>query len=138
MCCYASVSVLLTSLTNGYRDGVQVALLELLLMTLFVAGVLYLFRRPARFSQTLAALAGSGGLLGLPALALIRVAGAEVVAPHLSTAWLLLLFWNLLINAHILRHALSSSLAMGAILSVLYVLASTQLILTGFPQLVAR
>jgi hypothetical protein len=134
--CYALVSVLVATLSSGFHDGVRMALLELLLLAIFIAGLLYLFNRPARISQTLAALTGSGSLLGLPALVL--VAGSDFAAPTLSAGWLLLLLWNLLVNAHILRHALSSSLVLGAGLSILYLLASTQIIMASFPQLAAR
>ncbi|HUT40290.1 MAG TPA: hypothetical protein VM011_03035, partial [Gammaproteobacteria bacterium] len=136
--CYALVSMLTASLSSGLHDGIRVALLELALLVMFTAGLLYLFKRPARIGQTLAALTGSGSLLGLPTLLLVMLAGSGPAAPLPSITWLLLLLWNLLVNAHIMRHALSSSLALGAGVSVLYILASTQIILAGFPQLAAR
>jgi hypothetical protein len=138
LCCYALVSVLLAGLTSGLPAGVAMALLELLLLALFTAGLLYLLGKPQRISQTLAALTGSGGLLGLPALALVLAAGPDPAGSLSSTGWLLLLLWNLLVNAHIMRHALSVSLALGAGVSVMYMLVSTQLLLAVFPQLAAR
>ncbi|MGB5540967.1 MAG: hypothetical protein WBO37_12815 [Gammaproteobacteria bacterium] len=136
--CYALVSMLLAGLSSGLHVGIRVALLELALLVMFTAGLLYLFNRPARIHQTLAAQTGSGSLLGLPTLLLVMLAGSAPATPLPSIAWLLLLLWNLLVNAHIIRHALSSSLAIGAGVSVLYILASTQIILASFPQLAAR
>jgi len=133
VCCYALVSVLVTTLSSGFHDGVRVALLELLLLAIFAGGLLYLFGRPARISQTLSALTGSGSLLGLPALLLVMVSGSGPVTPPLATGWMLLLLWNLLVNAHILRHALSGSLAIGAGFSLLYDLLSLQVIGWLFP-----
>jgi hypothetical protein len=130
--------VLLAGLTSGLPAGVGMALLELVLLALFTAGLLYLLGKPQRISQTLAALTGSGGLLGLPALVLVLAAGPDPAESLSSTGWLLLLLWNLLVNAHIMRHALSVSLALGAGVSVMYMLVSTQVLLAAFPQLAAR
>lgn len=138
LCGYALVSVLLAGLTSGMPDGAAMALLELVLLALFTAGLLFLIGHPQRFSQTLAALTGSGSLLGLPALALVLSAGPDPAVSLTSSGWLLQLFWNLLVNAHIMRHALSVSLALGAGVSVMYMLVSTQVLLTVFPQLAAR
>lgn len=134
VCCYALVSVLLATLDSGFPDGVQVALLDLLLLVLFAAGLLTLLKRPARINQTLTALTGSGSLLGLPALLLILLAGPDPAAPLPSTAWLLLLFWNLLVNAHILRHALSCSLLAGLGISVLYLVITLQMFVLVLPK----
>ncbi|MGB5474152.1 MAG: hypothetical protein WBQ78_11800 [Gammaproteobacteria bacterium] len=131
--CYALVSMLLASLSSGLHDGIRVALLELALLVMFTAGLLYLFNRPARIGQTLAALTGSGSLLGLPALLLVMIAASDAAAPMLSTGWLLLLVWNLLVSAHILRHALSSSLAIGIGVSLLYFMLTLQIIGRLFP-----
>ncbi|MEZ5543334.1 MAG: hypothetical protein R3F42_15030 [Pseudomonadota bacterium] len=134
---YLLVSMTLAAMTGGFRDGAQAALLELGLLLLFVAGLLYLTGRPARIGQTLAALTGSGSLLGLPAVLLVAVTGAAATTGPAAVAWLLLLLWNLLVNAHIMRHALSGSLALGFGVSLVYMLISTEIILAGFPQLAA-
>jgi hypothetical protein len=137
--CYATVSVLAMTLSYGFADGVRVALLELGLLAVFVSMLLYLLNKPARIGQTLSALTGAGALLGLPALLLVIVAAPESgTAQSVSVAWLLLLIWNLLVTAHIMRHALSSSLAIGLGVSLLYTLVSTQFIMTSFPQLAGQ
>jgi len=137
--CYAVISVLAMTLSYGFSVGVRVALLEAGLLVVFVAALLYLLNKPARIRQTLSALTGSGALLGLPAVLLAMVMTPEEgTAQPVSVAWLLLLIWNLLVTAHIMRHALSSSLAIGLGVALLYILVSTQFIVTSFPQLAGQ
>lgn len=135
---YALISVLVMTLSYGFADGVRVALLELGLLAAFVCVLLYLLNKPERIRQTLSALTGAGALLGLPALLLGMATGPEQVAQTVSVAWLVLLIWNLLVTAHIMRHALSSSLAIGMGVALLYILLSTQFIVTSFPQLAVQ
>jgi len=76
--------------------------------------------------------------MGLFALPLMLAIGpgtvAEPVPAPLVSLWLLLLLWNLFVMAHIIRHALSSSFAIGFGISLLYALLSMQVITTLFPQ----
>jgi hypothetical protein len=129
--------MLVMVLSYGFQDGMRIALLELAMLTVFVVLLLYLLGKPARIRQTLSALTGAGTLLGLPALLLV-IAAPEQEASPLSMAWLMLLVWNLLVTAHIMRHALSSSLAIGLAVALLYILVSTQVIVTAFPQLAGQ
>jgi fumarate reductase subunit D len=86
--------------------------------------LLYLQRHPERISQTLTALAGTGFLLGLFALAptwwwtVARAAGEDVSIPTLLL--LSLIVWSLLVMAHILRHALSAPLPIGLVAAVAF------------------
>jgi hypothetical protein len=122
----------------GQTRAVPVALLDTALLIAFIQGLLYLLARGARILQTLTAMAGSGSLLGLLALPLVLWGQPsqteEQVSGLLLYAWLLLLVWNLLVAGHILRHALSSSIAVGVGVSLLYVLVSMQFMSWLFPQ----
>jgi hypothetical protein len=137
--CYAIISVLVLSMSYGMLAGSQVALVELLLLTAFIFVLLYLTGKTGRLIQTLSAMTGTGSLLGVFALPLVFFSApvkADTPLPALlSVAWLLLLLWNLLVSAHIMRHALSSSFSIGAGVSLLYMLISMQFIATVFPQL---
>jgi hypothetical protein len=136
--CYAMVSVLVMTGGYGMLTGLGVALLELVLLAVFVMLLLYLLDKAARIRQTLAAMAGAGSLLGLIAFPLVLLQGPvneEGALPlFLSMLWLALLLWNLVVSAHIMRHALSTSFAMGLAVSVLYLLISTQFAMTVFPE----
>ena len=138
LACYALVSMLLSLGSYGLAGAVQLALLDLGLLVVFVLSLLYLQGKTARINQTLSALAGTGSLLGVFALPLIWWAEPgqqpDQVPVLLTLFWLLLLVWNLLVMAHIIRHALSSSVAVGLGVSLLYVLVSMQLIAALFPQ----
>lgn len=135
---YALVSVLVSLGSYGLAGAVQLALLDLGLLAAFVLILLYLQSKTARIYQTLSALAGTGSLLGVFALPLVWWAQPglqpEQVPVLLTLFWLLLLVWNLLVMAHIMRHALSSSFPVGLGVSLLYVLVSMEFIAALFPQ----
>ena len=137
--CYMMVSVLVLTGSYGMLAGSQVALLELGLLAVFVAVLLYMQGKTARINQTLSAMTGAGTVLGLLALPLVFYSGPvradESLPVLLSIAWLFLLFWNLLVSAHIMRHALTCSFAIGMGVSLLYMLISMQFVATLFPQL---
>jgi hypothetical protein len=137
---YLLLSLATTALSAGFVVGLQVAMLDFVLLCGFVMALLYLVNKPRRILQTLSALAGAGSILAVPAILLTLVSGSGIGpdTQSLSVLWLLLLFWNLLVTAHILRHALSSSLALGIGLSLAYILVSTQLMVSVFPHLAGQ
>jgi hypothetical protein len=138
--CYLLLSTLASALSHGFLDGIQIALLDALLLCGFFMLVLSLLNKPQRIVQTLSALTGAGTVLGIPALLFTAVSesGGGPDNESLSLLWLLLLFWNLLVTAHIMRYALSSSLAIGFGVALLYVLVSTQFMVISFPQLAGQ
>ena len=137
LACYVSVSLLVLAGSYGIQTGVALAFAELVLLAVFVALLLYLTGKLARFNQTLSAMTGAGTLLGLLALPLALLAEPSAVngGQPLALAWLILLLWNLIVSAHIMRHALSTNLVVGFAVSLVYMLLTTQLVLLLFPQL---
>jgi hypothetical protein len=135
--CYIGVSFLLSLHSYGFLPALLVALLDTGLLVVFVLGLLYLQARTARVNQTLSALAGSGTVLGLFSLPLVLFLEPGQTAEQLPLLvpvfWLCLFFWSLAVVAHIMRHALSTSFAMGIAISVLYALVSMQILATVFP-----
>ena len=138
LCCYGLVSVLVSSQSYPFSSALLLAVVDLGLLVVFVWSLLFLQHKTARINQTLSALAGSGSLMGVIALPLLLIIGpgtvTEPVPAPLVSLWLLLLLWNLFVMAHIIRHALSSSFAIGFGISLLYALLSMQVITTLFPQ----
>jgi hypothetical protein len=139
--CYGLVSVLVSSQSYTFSKALLLAAVDLGLLVLFAWSLLYLQKKTTRLNQTLSALAGTGSLMGVIALPLLLTiapdAGAEAVPAPLQSLWLLLLLWNLFVMAHIIRHALSSSFAIGFGISLLYALLNMQVIVTLFsPQVV--
>ncbi len=137
LCCYVLVSLLVALPSSGIAEAVPLALVDVGMLTVFVLALLYLQSKTARINQTLSALAGSGSLMGLLALPLVLLVdtgqSAEQVPAALAGLWLSLLIWNLFVMAHIIRHALSSSFAIGLGAAVLYALVSMQMVTTLFP-----
>lgn len=137
LACYALISFLVSLPFYPHATAFQVAVTDLLLLLVLVFSLLYLQDKTARINQTLSALAGCGSLLGLVALPLVRFLGPDVPAGEVSLPvsvfWLCLFIWNLLVVAHIMRHALSSSFAIGIGVSVMYALINIQIIGALFP-----
>jgi len=135
---YVLVSFLISASSATPLVGLQIAVLDLLLLAGFAALTLYLLNKLPRLGQTLSALAGTGALLGLIALPVVRavlqVPQDAQASPVMLLSWFALLLWSLLVTAHIMRHAMSSSLIAGAGVSILYVLVSYAVISTVFPQ----
>ncbi len=136
LCCYGLVSVLVSSQSYTFSMALLLTVVDLGLLVVFAWSLLYLQRKAARLNQTLSALAGTGSLMGLIALPLLLTIGpdatSEPVPASLQSLWLLLILWNLFIMAHIIRHALSSSFAIGFGISLLYALLNMQVIVTLF------
>jgi len=138
LACYVLVSLLVALLSSDINTAVQLAALDVGMLTVFVSALLYLQSKTERLGQTLSAMAGSGSLMGLFALPLVLLVDPELPAdqlsPLLTGSWLSLLIWNLFVMAHIMRHALSTSFAIGLGAAVLYALVSMQIVATLFPQ----
>lgn len=104
-----------------------VAILKTLLDMVLLVGLLHLtlilYRHPARFEQTLSALAGVGTLMGLLALPLVswiaqQGADGDIELPGLLV--LGLMSWNIAVMAHILRHAFDTSIWVGTLYAIGY------------------
>ena len=115
----------------------QVALLQTLLDLVLLAGLLYLalilHQHSARFEQTLAAITGSGtlmGLLALPLTAWIVHQGPQGDSEFPSLLMWILITWNIAVMTHILRQAFNTSVWVGALYAMGYTVLS--LTLTGW------
>ena len=72
---------------------------------------------------------------GLPLVqSLYQAQDTEQMSLPVLRLWLLLMGWNLLVVAHIIRHALSVILPIAVLIAVLYTLVAMQLITALFPQ----
>ncbi len=105
------------------RLALLATLLNTAIMVLFTAVSLWLHHHSARFTQTLTALVGSGTLLTLfflPIAGLGNALSSQQVSIAVLGIWLLLLAWDVLIMAHIFRHALSVQMSFGFVVALLY------------------
>lgn len=135
---YALLSCLLQGLSKPIDLAVSSALLEIAVLMLFVQCLLLLKGRPARWMQTMTALAEAGIILGLIALPLSLFAGvgsgAALIGYNLGLTLLLMLVgWGVVVMAHILRHALETHPALAFMLALVYLFLLVYLTLTLLP-----
>ena len=136
---YTLVNFLLALFTAPPLDAVLASLLESLLVALITVGLLGLHRHYGRWVETLMALAGTGCILGMIALPLFY-GGTLLRDDSLLQAFMLLVFialvvWNILIMAHILRHAASTSFGLGIVFALAYIFITSAVIAAVLPGL---
>ncbi len=137
---YYLVGIALSVPVYGFLVSTLEAALEVFMLVAYTHLVLWLGARRARFPQTLTALAGAGAVLGLVALPLsysvFQSVSANGSANALTVfAYLLLMGWLLIVYGHIYRHALSSGLGLGMLVSFGYIVLSTLAIESLFSPL---
>lgn len=115
---YMLVAAISLNTGRSLEHPTLVLLLASGLPLLLVWIVLRLRQRPARWAQTLSALYGTSALLSLANLPLNLQASAEPAAPLVLFS-LLIFLWSFMVDAHIWRHALDTSLAGGMAVTVL-------------------
>ncbi len=113
-----------TGQSLGGDDAVIRSLAINALQIFAVAAMLRVRKFPERLAQTLAALAGTGIILGGLAFLFLSQANPEINQPLLGLAWFAIFAWSLAVDAHIYRHALAISLSQGVLVSVLLLAAS--------------
>lgn len=113
---------------------VLVMAVAVVLPLLLIRIVLGLRGHPTRWQQTATALFGTGALLA--ALSLPVAAGGPEPAPALVVAGLVVFMWSFAVDAHIWRHALETSFAVGLAVAVVLFAVSISVItsLTGPPS----
>lgn len=122
-----SVSALVGGIEGSLGVALAEASLAVTLQALFVAAMLGLTRHLDRFGQTVTALFGTDGLVSLLALPVLSLSLVLPDAAPLS--WLILGFmlWSILIQGHILKHALSIRMSLALALALAYTLGSIRI-----------
>jgi len=104
--------------------AVMAGVTDTALLALLTLSLLYMNGQGARVPQTLSALAGSGTLIDVLALApTYWLAGAQAGNDDRAVPVVLLLLlvvWSLVVMGHVLRHALSTRLFVGVVVAVVY------------------
>jgi len=113
---YIGASALSMSVGRTPEHPVGIIALAVTLPVILVRIVLTLRGHPARWLQTLTALFGTGALLSVLSLPL-SLAGSEPPTPVILAS-LLLFGWSFAVDAHIWRHALEASFAVGLAVAV--------------------
>lgn len=131
----AAVAALQWPLTQA----VLAAFLDTVFLTVICRVLLWARMLSSRFVQTLTALAGSGTVMTVVALPLVlwqTVVGVTDANVPTLPSWLLMIWmvWNMVVVGHILRHALSTVLALGIGLAAVYAYITFQLMRIFLPQ----
>jgi len=108
------------------------SLLAISLQVIVLVGLLSWRHCPHRFPQTLSALAAVGIVFNLITWVLLTQSDPAINQPVLAMIWFAVFFWSLFVDANIYRHALSVSLSIGVLISVLTLAISYVLIETLF------
>ncbi len=125
---YITQSAVQTAIATHRDVAVLDGFADLVVTCVVFAVMLAVGRRLYRLPQTLLAVLGTEILLSPLMFALVSgVAGSgegELLGMALRVALILMLVWNLLIVAHILRATFETSLAVGVLLAIACVLVS--------------
>lgn len=119
---------LITGTQLDDENAAAKSILAISLQIIMLAGLLYWRRRPERFLQSLSALAAVGIVFNFITQALLSQSDEMINQPVLALIWFAVFFWSLFVDANIYRHALSLTLSIGVLISVLLVAASYSLI----------
>lgn len=84
-----------------------------------VAALLNFRQISSRLPQTITALSGTGLMFGAISIALVVQAEPGTVQPLLVLVWLGAFVWSLVVDAHIYRRALSTTMSLGMLVAVL-------------------
>lgn len=104
-------------LEDGHAAAKSLVAISLQIMVL--AGLLYWRRHTERFAQTLSALAAVGIVFNTITWALLTQSDPTLNQPLLALTWFAVFIWSLFVDANIYRHALSITLSLGMLITVL-------------------
>jgi hypothetical protein len=135
---YGLASFILALPSQPAEIAVLSGLIDTFLLAVLYYFLLYSWRKSERWMQTIIALSGTGIIFSVAAIPLFYL--LDYIGPEDPVAlWLfllvaILLVWNVSVMAHIMRHALSSSFAVGVIAALFYIGVSTVSINSLVPQ----
>ncbi len=136
---YLLISSLLMLVSATPKQALLSSMVELALVALITLVILQLNRHFERLQQTLTAIFGTGCIISLFAIPLLY-SGLLTQPGGLLQAvavlgYLALLFWNILVMGHILRHALTTTLGFGIVFAIIYIVITSTLISVLLPIL---
>lgn len=130
---YLTVGVVLLGLETTWTDAVIQALVEAGMLLGFVFITLQIAGLTSRFLQTSAAMVGTDAIISTFAVPLLTwMISSPESRGVIYLLLLMLMLWHLAVVAHILRHALSRSLAIGFGLAIVYIALSYRVMVALF------
>lgn len=125
---YFIMGVVISRIDSSWVVSLFTSLTDILVM-IVVTGLLLQFRGfKSRFQQTLTAMAGAGtclGIVGAPVVLLFnQVSEQERVSSYAMLLMIAVMFWSLMVTAHIFRRSLEIKPGMAAVLTIAYTIVS--------------
>lgn len=118
------INLVINLATMPLSVAFMLALLAIMLVVSLTTLLLQNFKFSARLTQTLTAIFGTDLIIAVPAIGLrYWLHWLEVEKQNADLAvilWMLVFLWNLLVTAHIIRHAIGKSFGIGLIVSIIY------------------
>lgn len=126
---YTVLSILLTSIFQPVEKALITGVIAIILIMIFTLALLQATGKSARWTQTVTALFGTSviiNIISIPVLFLIDPTGVNTVEPNSGQSMALLMLavlecWNIVIRAHILRHALEVNFAIALFIAIIYI-----------------
>lgn len=135
---YIATDVLVAGANSGWLVAWGMTGLDVLVLVLVPVILLQLTGRRGRLLQTLTAMAGTGGLLGLLVLPVVQQGGIDNESQQTSGLlvifWLVMMIWSVVVRAHIYRHALSVNYAAATAVAIVQSFMVFKLVDHLFPQ----
>ncbi|HEY8034977.1 MAG TPA: hypothetical protein VIF37_05265 [Methylobacter sp.] len=132
------VDVMVSFLMISIQTGLVVSLLQAIVSALLIVGfswlILYIARKPERFTQTVSALLGTDALISffaLPGMASMTIGTGALLAFIITIT---LMIWHWAVTGHIIRNALGQTWTFSLGLAFLYILGSYQVMALLFPE----
>ncbi len=124
---YTTISLMLSIIQISLAKALLSAIIDTSLLIILIGSLLYIASRAARFTQTITALAGINIIFGIPTIPLVFMIGQKGLSNNQADLLVLLLFvvviWNFIVYAHILRNSLEipmfASFALTILISIL-------------------
>ncbi len=139
---YTLIDVLLTVQSRPFEYALMVSFVDVGFLLLVTFLILKQHKHLERWHQTMTALFGTGVILGIFIFPLVFGGFQNQYEAWLQQIivllFLIMVIWNVAVLAHIVRHAISTSIGIAIMIAILYIWMSSLLITMLFPEISAK
>ncbi len=129
---YVALGMLADSMLSLGTSSLR-SLMSIALQILAISLLLRLSSHLERLPQTITAAAGTGCLFGLMSIVLLAQSAGDSLPQGIAILWLVLFIWSLVVDAHIYRSALSTTMSVGVLIAVMLFALNFMVIDALFP-----
>lgn len=125
---YFIIGIAISRIDSAWDVSFFISFADLLMMMAVISALLYFRGFQARYQQTVTAMAGAGcclGIIGFPIMLLFSNVGEQEQPSSLALLLLIgLMFWSLMVTAHIFRRSLEIKPSTAVALTIIYTVLS--------------